>query len=376
MARNTLARIDPDAVAHNLAVVRRLAPDSRVMAVVKADAYGHRLDLVLPALAGADLLAVATIDEARAIRRLGNRQPVLLLEGVLDASDLAIVESLTLELTLHHADQIDMLERHGHAPTPRLWLKVDSGMHRLGVEPARVAELHGRLKALPGASEVNLVSHFASAEDPDQRLVRAQMDRFDQAVAGLDGEHCLANSAAILNHPDSHRDWVRAGVLLYGISPLPSRTGSELDLEPVMSLEAELLAINRVPAGDSIGYGARFVAERDLRVGVAGIGYGDGYPRSVADGTPVRVGDKMCRVVGRVSMDMVTIDLAGCPEARIGDRVVLWGRGLPVETVAAGADTIPYELVCRITRRVRYRALPSRCAAAGSAAMRPLSLVR
>ncbi|NDY94578.1 alanine racemase [Wenzhouxiangella limi] len=376
MARNTLARIEPDAVAHNLAVVRRQAPRSRVMAVVKADAYGHRIDLVLPALEAADMLAVATLDEARAIRRLGNRQPVLLLEGVLDSSDLAVAESLGLELTLHHPDQVEMLARYGHAPTPRLWLKVDSGMHRLGVEPARVAELHGRLKALPGVKQVNLVSHFASAEDPDDRLVREQIARFDAAVVGLDGEHCLANSAAILEHPDAHRDWVRAGVLLYGISPLPDRTGPDLDLQPAMSLQAELLAINRVPAGESIGYGARFTAERDLRVGVAGIGYGDGYPRSVADGTPVLVGDKLCRVVGRVSMDMVTLDLAACPEARIGDRVVLWGRGLPVETVADGADTIPYELVCRITRRVRYRALPFRSGSACAASMSRVSLVR
>lgn len=376
MARNTLARIDPDAVAHNLAFARRQAPASRMIAVVKADAYGHRLDLVLPALAAADMLAVATIDEARAIRRLGNRQPVLLLEGVLDPSDLAIVESLGLELTLHHPDQIGMLERHGRAPTPRLWLKVDSGMHRLGVEPAAVAELHGRLRALPGVDQVNLVSHFASADNPDDRRVREQVACFDQAVAGLDGEHCLANSAAILKHPGTHRDWVRAGILLYGISPLPERTGPDLGLQPAMTLEAELLAINRVPAGDSIGYGGRFTAARELRVGVAGIGYGDGYPRSVADGTPVRIGDRICRIVGRVSMDMVTIDLAACPDARIGDKVVLWGRGLPVETVAEGADTIPYELVCRITRRVRFRALPFQHAADRAAAGRPMSLVR
>ncbi|MCA1780358.1 MAG: alanine racemase [Xanthomonadaceae bacterium] len=376
MARNTLARIDPDAVAHNLEIVRRHAPDSRVMAVVKADAYGHRLDLVLPALREADMLAVATIDEARAIRRLGNRQAVLLLEGVLDPSDLAIVESLGLELTLHHPDQVAMVERYGRTPAPRLWLKVDSGMHRLGVEPHRAAELHERLRALPGAPQVNLVSHFASAEDADDGLVQRQIARFDKAVQGLDGEHCLANSAAILNHPAARRDWVRAGILLYGISPLVGRTGAELGLEPAMTLEAELMAVNRVPAGDSIGYGARFTAERELRVGVVSIGYGDGYPRSVVDGTPVRVGDCVCRVVGRVSMDMVTIDLAGCPEACTGESVVLWGRGLPVETVAECADTIPYELVCRLTRRVRYRALRSRAAAEDGAAIRPISLVR
>jgi alanine racemase len=378
LARYTVSRIDADAVAHNLSRVRAAAPDSRVMAVVKADAYGHRIDLVLPALADADMLAVATIDEARAVRRLGNRQPVLLLEGVLDPSDLAIAESLKLELTLHHAHQVRMLERYGHAPTPRLWMKIDSGMHRLGVEGAEVSDLWSRLSRLPGTEQVNLISHFATADSPDDSRLLDQIRRFDSAVEGLDGEHCLANSAAILNHPSTHRDWVRAGILLYGISPLSGLSGAELGLRPAMTLEAEIMAINRVPAGDAIGYGARFVAERDLKVGVVSIGYGDGYPRSVADGTPVLVGDQLSRVVGRVSMDMVTVDLTSCPGAEIGDPVILWGRGLPVEKVAEGAGTIPYELVCRITRRVRYRGLTAQVGAAGgpgSAAL-PLSMVR
>ncbi len=376
MARYTVSRIDVDAVAHNLARVRKAAPDSRVMAVVKADAYGHRIDLVLPALGAADMLAVATIDEARAVRRLGNHQPVLLLEGVLDEADLAIADSLKLELTVHHPQQVAMLERYGHAPTPRLWMKVDSGMHRLGVEASTVQTLWQRLRRLPGTDKVNLISHFATAESPDEGGLRDQIRRFDKAVGGLDGEHCLANSAAIINHPSTHRDWVRAGILLYGISPLPATTGLDLDLKPAMTLEAEIMAINRVPAGDAIGYGARFVAERDLRVGVVSIGYGDGYPRSITDGTPVLVGDQLSRVVGRVSMDMVTIDLSACPDAEIGDPVVLWGCGLPVETVAAGAGTIPYELVCRITRRVRYRATSARPAPGFRKPQSPVGLVR
>lgn len=365
MARNTIARIDPQAVAHNLGLVRRWAPRSRVIAVVKADAYGHRLDLVLPALEQADMLAVATLDEARAIRRLGNRQAVLLLEGVLHGSDLAVVEALGLELTLHHQTQIEMLEALGHAPTPRLWLKVDSGMHRLGVAPDEAAALHARLLALPGAEQVNLLTHFASSEAPDGRLLELQHQRFDAAVSGLRGDHCLANSGAILNRPDSQREWVRAGIVLYGISPLPEQTGLELGLRPAMTLEAELMAINRVPAGETIGYGARYKAERELRVGVVGIGYGDGYPRSVVDGAPVLVRGRRCALVGRVSMDMLTVDLSASPDARIGDRVVLWGQGLPVEEIASSAATIPYELVCRITRRVRYRAIAVEAAGGG-----------
>lgn len=355
MARNTIAHIDTSALAHNLARVRALAPDARVMAVVKADAYGHRLDLCLPALKEADMLAVATLEEARAIRRLGNGLPVLLLEGVIHAGDLAVAAELGLELTLHHEVQVQALERFGRSPTPRLWLKVESGMYRLGVPADQVRGLHQRLMALPGIEQVNLVTHFASADAPDCSHTAQQIERFQDSVAGLPGELCLANSAGILNRPESHGAWVRAGIMLYGISPIPGQTGLELGLKPVMTLATELMAVNRVPAGERIGYGGRYLAERDMLAGVAAIGYGDGYPRSAIDGAPILVNGQRCSLAGRVSMDMITIDLAACPDARIGDPVVLWGQGLPVETIAEHAETIPYELVCRITRRVRYR---------------------
>ena len=357
MARNTLAQIDTAALTHNLDRVRELAPNSRVMAVVKADAYGHRLDLCLPALQQADMLAVATLEEARAIRRLGNGLPVLLLEGVIHAGDLVVASDLDLELTIHHLDQISALEQFGRSPTARLWLKMDTGMHRLGIAAEDAVGAHRRLMALSGVKQVNLVSHFASADEPEGELTRRQVERFDQVTRALDGEHCLANSAAIFADADLHRDWVRAGIMLYGISPFADRTGVDLGLKPVMTLTSELMAINRVPAGEVIGYGARFRAERAMLIGVAAIGYGDGYPRSVADGTPVLVNDQACQLAGRVSMDMITIDLENCPQARVGDTVVLWGRGLPVESIAASADTIAYELVCRITRRVRYRSI-------------------
>ncbi|QOC23871.1 alanine racemase [Wenzhouxiangella sp. AB-CW3] len=358
MARNTLARISTDAIAANLARVRACAPDSRVMAVVKADAYGHRIDLCLSALRNADMLAVATIEEARAIRRLGNGLPVLLLEGVNDPGDLAIAAELGLELTVHHPRQVQALERFGRAISRRLWLKIDSGMHRLGVDGGQAAVLHQRMLDLPGVEQVNLMTHLACAEESDHPLNSRQLERFDRTVAGLEGEHCLANSAAIFNWPAVHRDWVRAGIVLYGISPMSEGSGADLGLAPAMTLSSELLAVNHVAAGESIGYGGRYVASRDMRVGVAAIGYGDGYPRSIRDGAHVLVNGRRCRLAGRVSMDMITIDLANCPEAGIGDPVLLWGEGLPVEEVARAADTIPYELVCRITRRVRYLAAP------------------
>ncbi len=356
MARNTIARIHPDAIAHNLGRVRELATGSRVMAVVKADAYGHRLDLCLPALADADMLAVATLEEARAIRRLGSGLPVLLLEGVIHDGDLTVAADLGLELTIHHPTQIAALEKFGRSPAPRIWLKLDSGMHRLGIPADQARAMHERLLRLPGITQVNLISHFASADDPDNELTARQIERFERMIEGLEGEHCLANSAAVLRYPHAHRDWVRAGIMLYGISPFAGTTGVELGLKPAMTLTSELMAINQVPAGEAIGYGARYRAGQDMIIGVAAIGYGDGYPRSTADGAPVLVNDQACHLAGRVSMDMITIDLTQCTDAAIGDPVVLWGRGLPVETIAAHADTIAYELVCRVTRRVRYRA--------------------
>ncbi|WP_376695325.1 alanine racemase [Wenzhouxiangella sp. EGI_FJ10305] len=355
MARNTIAHIDPDAIAHNLGRVREYASDSRIMAVVKADAYGHRIDLCLPALERADMLAVATIEEARAIRRLGSGLPVLLLEGVGDHGDLAVAADLGLELTVHHPHQLEALERFGRSPASRLWLKIDTGMHRLGVPAEAAADMHRRLRAISGVEQVNLMSHLACAEEASHPLNALQIERFLRATNGLEGERCLANSAGLISLPEARFEWVRAGLVLYGISPLPGRPGPDLGMEPAMTLSAELMAINHVPAGESIGYGARFTADHDMRVGVASIGYGDGYPRSMADGAPVLVEGEACRMCGRVSMDMITIDLAACPDAQVGDEVVLWGRGLPIETVAEFAGTIPYELVCRITRRVRFR---------------------
>ncbi|MFU8877641.1 MAG: alanine racemase, partial [Wenzhouxiangellaceae bacterium] len=344
MARNTFASIDVAALGHNLARVRERAGHARVMAVVKADAYGHELRRCIPALDQADLLAVATMDEARAIRTLNPAVPILLLEGIVAAGELEMVTQLRLEMVVHHPVQLDWLEQSGRSPGARIWLKIDSGMHRLGFPLALADETHQRLAALPGVEEVVLMTHFACADDPDNPLTRQQAERFDRATAELSGRHCLANSAALLNFPELARDWVRAGLLLYGVSPLPGSDGPSLGLKPVMTFETRLIAINEVRAGESIGYGARFVAQRNMRVGVAAAGYGDGYPRNMPDGTPVLVNGREQSLAGRVSMDMITVDLEGQPDACVGDPVVLWGRGLPVERIAAIAGTIPYEL--------------------------------
>lgn len=358
MARGTEAVIDVPALARNLGRIRDWAGDAKLMAVVKADAYGHGLSRCLPALAEADMLAVATLDEARAIRAQDPMVPVLLLEGVTAVDELAVVDELALEMVVHCPEQLTWLEQRGRAPGVRIWLKLDSGMHRLGFPLDVAAVVHRRLSALPGVATVVLMTHFACADEPGHGMTDDQLAAFDRAVAGLEGPHCVANSAALLTRPDSHRDWVRAGLLSYGISPLADRDGPELGLEPVMTLRSRLIATREVSAGGAVGYGARYRAARDVRIGTAAIGYGDGYPRNLPDGTPVLVNGRRQVLAGRVSMDMTTIELDGQPEASVGDPVVLWGQGLPIEEIARAGETIPYELVCRVTRRVDYREIP------------------
>lgn len=357
MPRNTEVTIDPGAIAHNLKRVQHWAGASKVMAVVKADAYGHRIEGCIPALADADLLAVATLEEARAIRRLGTPTPILLLEGVSDAKDLGAVDELGLELVVHSAYQLDALKAWGRSPAPRLWLKINTGMNRLGVRPEQAKAMHAELLAVDGVETVCLMSHFASAGGSHQ-TTEDQIQCFDQAVAGLEGPQCMANSAALLTEPSSHRDWVRAGLVLYGVSPLQDQSAAQLGLEPAMRVEAELIAINPIRAGERVGYGGRFKASQDMVLGVVAIGYGDGYPRAMKDGAPVWINGQIAPLVGRVSMDMITIDISAVADPKVGDLVRLWGPGVPVEEVARWADTIPYELVCRLTRRVRYNMNP------------------
>ncbi len=357
MARNTLARIDSRALTHNLNVLREMCPDSAIMALVKADAYGHRLEFCLQALEGADLLGVATLEEAREVRQLGSHRPVLLLEGLVRARALEEAAELGLELVVHEPGQVEALEQYPEFRPERLWLKIDTGMHRLGFPLEQARALLARLEALEGVREVVVMTHFACADQPEHPLTVLQMQRFDAELGQTPNPRSLANSAGILHWPESHRDWVRAGILLYGISPLAAGHGGDFGLQPVMTLESELISIIQVRAGESIGYGARFVADRDMKVGIAAIGYGDGYPRSAADGTPVLVAGRRTRLVGRVSMDMIAVDVTELPDSAVGDTVTLWGRGLPVEEVARHAGTIAYELVCRVTRRVRFKSM-------------------
>jgi alanine racemase len=327
MSRPTSATIHLDALRHNLARVRALAPRSKIMAVVKADGYGHGLERVARALAGADAFGVAALADAERIRAAGLSNRVVLLSGFDDPSDLALLRALDVDTVVHHDSQLAILEVD--APSPhetgakslRVWLKLDTGMHRLGFAPERANALRARLNALPQVAEVLLMSHFASSDDFDSTQTNAQIATFD-AADGVEGEVCsLSNSAGILGWPQAHRDWVRAGGALYGLSVVNGKTGADFGLRPAMTLATRLIAINRVRKGEPVGYSATWTCPEDMDIGVAAIGYGDGYPRSVPSGTPVLLGGVRVPLVGRVSMDLMTLDLRGAPNARVGDRV-------------------------------------------------------
>jgi len=355
MARPTSATIHIDALRHNLARVRALAPSSRVMAVVKADGYGHGLERVARALADAEAFGVAALSDAERLRAIGLRNRIVLLSGFDEAADLELLRELDVDTVVHHDSQLALLEAdRGRSPL-RVWLKFDTGMHRLGFDPMRAAELHGRLRALPNVSAADLVamSHFASSDEFCGAQTVAQMNQFAGIAATMGAPVSLSNSAAVLGWPDAHRDWVRAGGALYGLSVVSGKTGAYFGLKPVMKLSTRLIAINRIAKGERVGYSATWECPEDMDVGVAAIGYGDGYPRSVPSGTPVLINGQRVPLVGRVSMDLMTIDLRTLPGAKVGDEVTLWGPELPVEEIATAAGSISYELTCSITRRVR-----------------------
>jgi alanine racemase len=361
MARPTSATIHVDALRHNLGQVRALAPNSRVMAVVKADGYGHGLERVARALVGADAFGVAALSDAERLRAAGISQPILLLSGFDEPADIERLRALQVWTAIHHVSQLEMLEQAPAGEPLDCWLKLDSGMHRLGFQPDAFHAAHARLRAMQGGAvgEIVLMNHFASsdefADSPSQGVqTRQQLDVFRAAAAGLDGARSLANSAAVLGWPEAHGDWIRPGGALYGISVVDGRTGGDFGLRSAMTLSTRLIAVNRVCKGGRIGYAGTWECPEDMDVGVAAIGYGDGYPRAAPAGTPVLVGGHRTQLIGRVSMDLMTIDLRSVPGARVGDPVTLWGAELPVETIASGAGTIGYELTCSITRRVRF----------------------
>lgn len=347
MARPAFARIDLGALRHNYLTARRLH-GGRALAVLKANAYGHGAVRCAQALDGlADGYAVAFLEEALPLRAAGIRAPILVLEGLFDRDELQAASAHGLWFAVHQESQLRLLEQAPHLRGLHVWLKIDSGMGRAGFAPEQAASAHARLRACASVDEITLMTHFARADEPGHGMTSAQIRRFDEATAGLPGARSLCNSAGLLAWPQARRDWGRVGIALYGTDPLP---GSAAGLQPVMGLHSQVFAVRTLQPGDPLGYGARHVAQRPTRVGLVAMGYADGYPRTVPDGTPVAVDGQAAQLIGRVSMDMLTVDLTDLPDAGIGSAVELWGQRIDVNTVARAAGTIAYELLCNVKR--------------------------
>jgi len=349
------ALIDAAALRHNLARVRRAAPGSSVLAAVKADGYGHGLLRVANSLSGhVEGFAVARVDEAERLRAGGIADRILVLEGAAGPRQIARARALEVELVVHDRAQLEVLEQAAGGGPLRVWIKVDSGMHRLGFDPAEIGAVHERLRSLETVVEpIPLLTHLACADIPDRAYTEGQIECFARSCEGLEGPRSLANSAGVLGFPGSHADCVRPGIMLYGVSPFEGRTGEQDGLRPVMEFVSELISVKPLQRGGRVGYGGRWTAPADTRIGVVAAGYGDGYPRHVPDGTPVLVKGRRVPLVGCVSMDMLTVDLGPEGNERVGDPVTLWGGRLPVEEIARAAGTIAYDLLCGLgTRRV------------------------
>ena len=360
MPRPILATIHTAALQHNMARARSAAVDAKLWAVVKANAYGHGIERVFDGMRATDGFALIELSEAERIRRLGWRGPILLLEGVFDLRDLELCSRLNVWHAVHCDQQVDWLAAHKTQVPHRVFLKMNSGMNRLGFTPERYRAAWARLNALPQVDEISFMTHFSDADGP--KGISAQLAVFDEATRDLPGERCIFNSAAMLRNPDmaanERGDWVRGGILLYGSAPdYPERTAADWGLLPTMTLSTKVIGVQTLKAGDTVGYGSTFVADKPMRIGVVACGYADGYPRHCNTGTPVLVDGQRSRLVGRVSMDMITVDLTDLPEAGFGSEITMWGRAsngavLSIDEVAQAAGTVGYELMCAVAQRV------------------------
>ena len=349
MSRPIQARIDLSALQNNLRVVRRTA-SGRIMAVIKANAYGHGLLHAAAALAEAEGFAMLDVHNAVALREAGFRQTLLLLEGFFKADELPLLAEYELASVVHSPQQLAMLDAFPRRNALQVWLKVNTGMNRLGFTPEQVPAAMEKLKRHPAVREIVLMTHFAHADEPEG--IAEQLERFRGVTDAYRMPRSLANSAALLRYPSTHSEWVRPGIMLYGASPFADTGAQQLGLRPVMTLSSEIISVRELKAGDRVGYAGQFRADRAMRIATVACGYADGYPRHAPTGTPILVNGQRTRTLGRVSMDMLGVDLSEVADAEVGSRVTLWGEGLPVEEVASAAGTISYELLCALAARV------------------------
>lgn len=362
MTRAAKATINLSALKHNLQRVQDAAPKSKILAVIKANGYGHGIGRIAKALDAVDALGVASLEEALQIKDVGVQKPIVLLEGMFDISEVTAMQQNRFQPVIHSQYQIDILngmaEKNPFGIKMTVWLKVDTGMHRLGFTPQQFTHAYQQLSDNRLVNEIILMTHLANADDVADKTTTQQLQLFEQTIDSLSNlQNCqqsIANSAGILAWPKSHADIVRPGIMLYGANPFIKGSAADYHLKPVMTLSSKLIAVNRYKKGDHVGYGGSWQCPADMPVGVVAIGYGDGYPRHAVAGTPVLVNGQRVALIGRVSMDMITVDLRQQVNAKVGDEVILWGDGLPVDEIAEKAGTISYELLCSVTQRVQF----------------------
>ncbi|MEQ2024310.1 alanine racemase [Xenorhabdus szentirmaii] len=356
--KSATAVIDRRALRHNLQQIRKQAPDSKVIAVVKANAYGHGLLEAAYTMEGADCFGVARIGEALALRSGGIVKPVLLLEGFFEAADLPVLVVNHIDTVVHCIEQLEALEQADLPHPIKVWMKLDTGMHRLGVRLDEAEAFYQRLKRCHNVEQpVNIISHFSRADEPEVETTQQQIDHFMAFVADKSGEKSIAASGGILLWPQAHLDWVRPGIMMYGASPIADKTAADFKLLPAMTLKSRLISVRKHKIGESVGYGGTWSSEQDTCIGVVAMGYGDGYPRSAPAGTPVFINGREVPIVGRVSMDMITVDLGPACQDKVGDEVTLWGSVLPVEKIAEHSGISAYELITKLTSRVEMEYL-------------------
>jgi len=350
------AIIDLAAIRHNYSVAKSRAPKARAIAIIKANGYGHGAVDVSKTLSPiADGFGVACIEEALELRESGISNPILLLEGIFDPDELPLVDKYRLSIAISTQRQLNWLLESTLKQPIDVFLKIDSGMHRLGIEPQDTCETYTKLSASPRVKNIVLMTHFARADEPDQPTTNNQLERFNQAIKGIDAPCTLSNSAGTLVHPNTHQQFIRPGIMLYGATPLGHNHKTDILLKPAMSLRSAIFSIRDLEAGEAIGYAGRYICDRPTRVGVVAIGYADGYPREAVDGTPVSIDGHRSRIIGKVSMDMITVDLTDLPHIKEGAPVELWGNDVRANEVADCCDTISYTLFTGVTRRVPLR---------------------
>ncbi|MBN2690151.1 MAG: alanine racemase [Gammaproteobacteria bacterium] len=348
------AHIDLSAITHNFEIIRTLAPKSKILAMIKSNAYGHGLVEVAKTIKNADGFGVACIDEAIVLRKNGINNRILVMRGFTDTEELLIMNSYNLSTVIHNKHQLSIL-LDTKLPKPiEIWLKVDTGMHRLGLEPEEFIKAYRTLKKQANIQKpIVIMSHLAEANEHESAKTIQQLKLFNKLIHNLSNPVSIANSSAIIDKAETHTEWIRPGLMLYGINPLSKTNKQNLNLIPAMTLKSQIISIKKVKKNEAIGYGSTYKATHDMLMGTAAIGYGDGYPYSAQNGTPILVNDKKCKLIGAVSMDMLNIDLTNAPNTKIGEQVILWGKKLSITEIAKYSNTISYELLCKITKRVR-----------------------